>query len=99
MPGEPPEGRVRLLILYGGRSAEHEVSCISALHVVRAANPDRYDLRVVGIPPDGGWVDTPAALASGLPPSALASPDTLVRPEDDAGASLQAVQAVTEDGR
>src|ERR1700722_15392892 len=98
MPGDPLEPRVRLVILYGGRSAEHEVSCVSALHVLRAVDPRRYDLKVVGIPPTGRWVDTTAALSGGLPPAALASPDTLVRPGGETTASLEAAHAVTEGG-
>ena len=49
-----------------------------------AADPDRYDLRVVGITTEGRWVDTTAALGSGLPAGALPSPDassrTAIRP-------------------
>jgi D-alanine-D-alanine ligase len=79
MAGETPGRRIRLLVLYGGRSAEHEVSCISALHVVRAADPDRYDLKVIGITTDGRWTDaTPAILDSGTGGKlALPSPDTI----------------------
>jgi len=89
---------VRLLVLYGGRSAEHEVSCISALHVVRAADPTRYDLRVVGITTDGRWVDTTAALRSGLPAKALPSPNAVAGAAGGIAASLEPVDAVTETG-
>jgi D-alanine-D-alanine ligase len=47
---------VRLVILFGGRSAEHDVSCVTAAHVVAAADPARYDIATVGITPDGTWV-------------------------------------------
>ena len=79
MAGESPPRKVRLLVLYGGRSAEHEVSCISALHVVRAADPHRYDLKVVGITTDGRWMDaSPALLDAGSGGQiALPSPDTI----------------------
>jgi D-alanine-D-alanine ligase len=87
-----------LLVLYGGRSAEHEVSCISARYVVEAADPARYDLRVVGITTDGRWVDTTSALANGLPAKALPSPDTLPSQVGDEATSLEPVQAVTEAG-
>jgi D-alanine-D-alanine ligase len=96
--GGVPESRVRLLVLYGGRSAEHEVSCVSALHVVRAADPNRYDLRVVGITTDGRWVDTTAALAAGLPPNSLPSPDAVVAAGGAGTASLEPVDAVTTHG-
>ena len=78
--------RTRLLIIYGGRSAEHEVSCISAHHVVEAVDPDRYELRLVGITTDGRWVDTTtAALRSrekGLP-----SPDEVADAPGPPGAA------------
>jgi D-alanine-D-alanine ligase len=48
--------RVRLVVLFGGRSAEHDISCISASHVLRAVDPDRYDVVPVGITRDGRWV-------------------------------------------
>ena len=74
--------RTRLVILYGGRSAEHEVSCVSAYHVARAVNRDRYDLRLVGITTDGKWVDATTALGEGDGPEPgttrmLRSPDDL----------------------
>ena len=71
MVGEPSGERVRLLVLYGGRSAEHEVSCISALHVVRAVDPSRYDVRAIGITTDGRWVDATPALRGGSTGQAL----------------------------
>jgi D-alanine-D-alanine ligase len=52
--GDP--ARVRLVVLYGGRSAEHEVSCVSAVHVLKALDPSRYDVLAVGITQDGHWV-------------------------------------------
>ena len=68
--------RVRLVVLFGGRSAEHEVSCISALHVLRAADTDRFDIVPIGITRDGRWVESGEAMAalSGAA-GALPSPD------------------------
>jgi D-alanine-D-alanine ligase len=98
MPVDPVEGRVRLLVLYGGRSAEHEVSCVSARHVVAAVDPARYELRLVGITTDGQWVDTTAALGAGLPSQALPSPDSVAARPGAPGA-IEPVQAVTQDGQ
>jgi D-alanine-D-alanine ligase len=47
--------RVRLIVLFGGRSAEHDVSRVSASHVMRAVDPDRYEVVPVGITRDGEW--------------------------------------------
>jgi len=60
--------RVRLVVLFGGQSAEHEVSCESAYHVLRAVDPSRYAVEAVGITRDGQWVradEAAAALTAG----------------------------------
>jgi D-alanine-D-alanine ligase len=68
--------RVRLVVLFGGRSAEHEVSCISALHVLRAADQHRFDILPIGITRDGRWVEAGEAMAAlGGGAAALPSPD------------------------
>src|SRR5687768_7034264 len=54
MPDLPDN--VRLVLLFGGRSAEHEVSCISAASILGAVDRDRYDVTPVGITKDGEWV-------------------------------------------
>jgi D-alanine-D-alanine ligase len=57
--------RVRLVVLFGGQSAEHEVSCITAFHVLQAADPQRYALDPIGISRDGAWLRAdPAAAAA-----------------------------------
>ena len=56
--------RVRLVVLFGGRSAEHEVSCTSAAHVLRAADVERYEIVPVGITRDGTWVVADEAVAA-----------------------------------
>jgi D-alanine-D-alanine ligase len=75
---------VRLVVLFGGRSAEHEVSCISALHVLRAADPHRFDIVPIGITRDGRWVDSGDSMAalSGAA-AALPSPDDIDASELD----------------
>ena len=50
MPGASPESpRRTFVLLFGGRSAEHDVSCVSARHVLAAVDTDRYDIVPVGI--------------------------------------------------
>ncbi len=80
--------RVRLVVLFGGRSAEHEVSCTTAAHVLAAADPDRYEVVPVGITREGTWVQADAARAalsegarglSAAPPP-LAATGTAVEP-------------------
>lgn len=63
-----PEPRTRLVVLYGGQSAEHDVSRVSAAHVLRAIDLDRYEVDPIAISPDGEWrrsASTVAALAAG----------------------------------
>ncbi|MCP5026801.1 MAG: D-alanine--D-alanine ligase [Actinomycetia bacterium] len=71
---EPP--RIRLIVLFGGQSAEHDVSCVTAAHVLRAIDTDRFDVVPVGITREGEWVvanDARTALEAG----ASAIPDRL----------------------
>ncbi|MEY3511735.1 MAG: hypothetical protein RL486_400 [Actinomycetota bacterium] len=53
----PGPDRIRLVVLFGGQSAEHDVSRVTARHVLTAADPDRYDLVAVGITREGTWVE------------------------------------------
>jgi D-alanine-D-alanine ligase len=78
---------VRLVLLFGGRSAEHDVSCVTGAHVLAAADPDRYDVVPIGITHGGRWVRAAAAAdrltAEGpevQPADVLAEPDTVVFP-------------------
>ncbi len=58
--------RTRVAVVFGGRSTEHAISCVSAGSVLAAIDRDRYDVVAVGITPEGRWVlgpDDPALLA------------------------------------
>ena len=71
---EPLPERIRLVVLFGGRSAEHDVSRVSASHVMSAIDPDRYEVVPVGITRDGDWQLAEEAVAlmadrRSLPPS------------------------------
>ncbi len=55
---------LRLVVLYGGVSAEHDVSRISAAHVLAAADAAKYTLVPVGIDKDGTWHRNDAAAAA-----------------------------------
>ena len=49
------ERRLRVLLVFGGRSAEHEVSVVSASSVFQALDPARYEVVSVGIDRRGQW--------------------------------------------
>jgi D-alanine-D-alanine ligase len=53
-------GRIRVAVVYGGRSSEHGVSVVSAGSVIAALDPDKYDVVPVGITRAGAWVLTGA---------------------------------------
>src|SRR3954453_12881133 len=48
--------RTRVLLLYGGRSAEHDVSRVTAVAVARALDRSRYEVVPVAITTDGRWL-------------------------------------------
>src|SRR5882762_6039056 len=48
--------KLRVGILFGGRSGEHEVSLLSAASVLNAIDKDRYEVVPIGITKDGRWV-------------------------------------------
>lgn len=60
--------KIRLGLIFGGRSAEHEVSLRSARSVLKAIDRDKYDVTLVGISKEGKWLAGPdplQALAAG----------------------------------
>ncbi|NEU94753.1 D-alanine--D-alanine ligase family protein [Bradyrhizobium uaiense] len=70
------ERKIRVAILFGGRSAEHDVSRASAANVLRSLDPDRYDATAIGITRDGRWIAVGAGNGAGTGDSALTiSPD------------------------
>ncbi|HKD79677.1 MAG TPA: D-alanine--D-alanine ligase [Candidatus Angelobacter sp.] len=48
--------KLRIGILFGGRSGEHEVSLLSAASVLKAINKDKYDVVPIGITKEGRWL-------------------------------------------
>ena len=49
-------GKIRVAVLFGGRSVEHSISCVSAGSVLGALDRERYEVVPVGIATDGRWV-------------------------------------------
>ena len=62
--------RLRIVVLYGGRSAEHDVSVMSGTNVMRALDPAKYDPVAIFITRDGRW------LAGRFENDVLDTPDT-----------------------
>ena len=93
-------GKVRVAVLFGGQSGEHDVSLRSAETVMRGLDPDRYEVVPVGITRDGRWLtggDPFAALTASSPLFAL--PDGAETPaEPPAAVAESEVPAVFSGG-
>ena len=83
MPADVPR-RIRLAILYGGRSAEHEVSVVSARSMMAAIDREKYDVVPIAITKTGRWM-LPARTPDELPVEAGSLPGT---GEEGTGVSL-----------
>ncbi len=60
---DPMADKLRVAVIYGGRSAEHEISLLSARFVVASLDRTRFEPVLVGIDKDGRWsLQTEAAL-------------------------------------
>jgi D-alanine-D-alanine ligase len=90
--------RLRIGVLFGGRSGEHEVSLASAASVIRALDPERYEAVPIGISKDGRWLAgagaqklLPDVLKSGQRVVLSADPNVsaLVRLDDSTGGALK----------
>jgi D-alanine-D-alanine ligase len=74
--------KIRLALLYGGRSAEHQVSVVSARSVIEALDPERFEVVPIGITRDGSW------MLPDTPPAELVAPDGGLPEVDAAGTAL-----------
>ncbi|MCR1782530.1 D-alanine--D-alanine ligase [Nocardioides carbamazepini] len=52
----PTGRRVRVAVVFGGRSSEHAISCVTAGSVLQAIDREKYDVIPIGIATDGRWV-------------------------------------------
>ncbi|RJO74961.1 D-alanine--D-alanine ligase [Nocardia panacis] len=100
--------RIRVALVFGGRSTEHAVSCVSAGSVLRHLDPQRYEVVPIGITTEGGWVlaaedvrelafgrgELPAVDASGTALTLATGRGGALVPLDDPAAALGAVDVV-----
>ena len=80
--------KIRLGVLFGGRSGEHEVSLTSAAAVMKAVDPQKYEIVPIGITPQGRWRVGPKAF--GLLTEAAG---------EDLARQTASLQTVLEEGR
>jgi D-alanine-D-alanine ligase len=81
-----PQKRVRVGVIFGGRSGEHEVSLVSAASVIRALDPEKYEAIPIGITKDGRWLA--GTSAQKMLPEILKSGDRVSLSPDPTVASL-----------
>jgi D-alanine-D-alanine ligase len=79
--------RLRLGLIFGGRSVEHEVSVVSAQHVIAAADRDRFEVVPLGVSKSGVWLSREETEAQMAKPDApfkkhLQAPTEALRPID-----------------
>lgn len=99
--------RVRVAVVFGGRSSEHAISCVSAGSVLTHLDPERFEVIPVGISQEGAWVAGPSdphrlAISGRELPEVDAAADALVLPGEpgrglvrlDAGEALGQVDVV-----
>ena len=76
--------RRRVAVVFGGRSAEHEISVVSARSVIEALDPERYEVIAIGVTKDGRWQLSP----TGPPALGPGSSGELPGVTKDAGAEI-----------
>jgi D-alanine-D-alanine ligase len=100
--------KIRVGILFGGRSGEHEVSLTSAQGIMKAIDKDKYEVVPIGITKQGRWMvggdpmqalraaaDMPPALAA-LGDAQAAAPQTVLVPMEPSRTALTTVTAPLE---
>jgi D-alanine-D-alanine ligase len=85
-----------LAVVYGGPSAEHDISCISARRIVQTALDGGWDVTVIGLTHDRLWVDAQASLVDVEAGDALDSPDELL--EKFPSAALRGLESALPEG-
>ena len=88
---DTPARKVRVALVFGGRSGEHAISAATASGVMKAIDRDKYDVLPVGITREGRWV-----LASGDPAHWELTSSHLPEVTADAGRELASLGEVGE---
>jgi len=78
--------RLRVGVIFGGRSGEHEVSLVSAASVIRALDPEKYEAVPIGISKEGRWLV--GSSAQKLLPEVLRTGRSVMLPADPGAAAL-----------
>jgi len=79
--------KIRVGIIFGGRSGEHEVSYCSAVSVIKAINKDKYEVVPIGITKKGKWI-SPEESAQALESGKIEGESTMILLNDHLNKSL-----------
>ncbi|MDA8372015.1 MAG: D-alanine--D-alanine ligase [Nocardiopsaceae bacterium] len=85
--------KIRVAVVFGGRSSEHEISCVTAGGVISVIDTDRYEVLPIGITREGGWVLTSSdseqlAITEGRLPTVEGDGTRLALPFDESAELL-----------
>ena len=74
----PVTKKIRVGLIFGGKSGEHEISLASAQSVARALDKNKYDLVLIGVTKEGRWITGGNALKqlAAISPTPLLAPET-----------------------
>ena len=86
---------IRLLVLFGGQSAEHDVSCMTAAHVLAAVDRSRYDIEAIGITRAGAFVTAADAVAM-LPPAGETREPSEIKALEPVGETTELMATVSD---
>jgi len=87
--------KIRIGVVFGGQSSEHEVSLASARSVIRAMDPEKYEVVPIGITRTGAWLtggDPMGLLRSGVDAADLPRLGSMLAPDPTGEASAEIVQ-------
>ncbi|MEU6751868.1 D-alanine--D-alanine ligase family protein [Spirillospora sp. NPDC046719] len=88
--------KIRVAVVFGGRSSEHAISCVTAGAVMAAIDRDRYEVLPIGIARDGRWVLAPEdqrlAIQDGRLPEVSGAGSALALPFDPDSRGLMVVE-------
>jgi D-alanine-D-alanine ligase len=94
-----PSRKIRLALIFGGQSAEHDVSLISARSVLQAIDPARYEVLPIAISPGGEWLAGASAMQLlGAPAGQTSETGEHLQIEDSPATVSQAVRALSPTG-
>ncbi|MCL4458330.1 MAG: D-alanine--D-alanine ligase [Chloroflexi bacterium] len=71
--------KLRIGVIFGGRSSEHEISLLSAASVIKAIDPNKYDVVPIGITKEGRWLISGDPLKALLAGVTASGEDTALR--------------------